>query len=122
MIVCFNNCHTRNYDLLYGSGAFYDLKTIGFQATKATNLSIGQRCIVATPSTDGQIVFSWFSFLHETVLPDDTSTPNRVFFGKPIKSESFSKENAARDGVYSTFFDKNGHFKRQSVIQMVKDA
>ena len=46
MIIFFNNCHGDDYTH-YGSGAFYDLNITGFQATKATNLSVGQQCIVA---------------------------------------------------------------------------
>jgi hypothetical protein len=117
MIVYFNNCNRREHARLFGSGAFYDLYTIGFQATKANNLSVGQQCIVATPANDGQIVFSWYSFLRETVKPDDEGTPCRVFLGKFIKSDTLSKGDASRDGLYSTFFDKNGNFKRHSVIQ-----
>jgi hypothetical protein len=46
-----------------------------------------------------------------------TGTPCRVFFGDLIKSEKRSMGDAARDGFYSTFFDKNGNFKRHSVFQ-----
>lgn len=117
MIVYLNNCKRYEHEKIYGSGAFYDLNTVGFQATQANNLSVGQQCIVATPKNDGQIVFSWYSFLRESVKPDDTGTPWRVFFGKFIKSDKLSKGAAARNGLYSQFFDKNGNFKRRSVIQ-----
>jgi len=117
MIVYFNNCHGRDHARMYGNGAFYDLYTVGLQATKATNLSVGQQCIVAAPATGGEIVFHWFSFLHETEKPDKSGKPWRVFFGKFIKSETLLKTEAARDSLYSAFFDRNCHFKRQSVIQ-----
>lgn len=117
MIVYFNNCNRREHERIFGSGAFYDLDTVGYQATKANNLSVGQQCIVATPESDGQIAFRWYKFWREAVKPDDEGHPCRVFFGKPIKSDKLSKGDAARDGIYSTFFDKNGNFKRHSVIQ-----
>jgi hypothetical protein len=117
MIVYLNNCQGRNHVELFGKDAFYDLYTTGLQASKATNLSVGQQCIVATPADDGQIVFSWYSFLRETVKPDDKGDSCRVFLGKFIKSDTLSKRDAARDGLYSTFFDKNGNFKRHSVLQ-----
>lgn len=117
MIVYFNNCHGRDHVRIYGIGAFYDLDTVGLQATKAKNLRVGQKCIVVSPSIDGQIVFNWFSFLRETLMPDDTGTFCRVFFGTPIKSEILLKVDAAREQFYSMFFDKNGNFKRQSIIQ-----
>ncbi len=117
MIAYFNNCHGRNHKLIYGSGAFYDLNTDGRQANQAKNLSVGQQCIVATPGTDSQIVFIWFSFFHEVIKPDEFGKPCRVMYGDLIKSNSLLKKDAARDALYSAFFDKNGHFKRQSVIQ-----
>jgi hypothetical protein len=117
MIVFFNNCHGDDYAEIYGIGAFYDLKTVGIQATKATNLSVGQQCIVATPVRGDLIVFRWFSFLRETVMPDKNGEPCRVFFGKYLKSDTLSKSAAVRHDHYSVYFNKNGHFKRQSVIQ-----
>jgi hypothetical protein len=85
MIVYFNNCKRRDHARKFGSGAFYDLNTVGFQATKANNLSVGQQCVVATPANDGQIIFKSYSFLRETVmLDDDDKTSYRVFFGKLI--------------------------------------
>jgi hypothetical protein len=117
MIVYFNNCIRREHERIYGSGAFYDLATKGYQATKANNLSVGQQCIVATPEKDGRIVFSWYEFLSEAVKLSENRHPCRVFFGKCIKSDTLSKGDAARHGLYSTFFDKNGNFKRQSVIR-----
>ena len=117
MIVYFNNCQGREHAMMYGSGAFYDLGTVGFQANKANNLKVGQECIVAEPTRDNQIAFRWFSFSHETVMLDNADNPCRVFFGKFIKLDTRPKLDAARDGIYSPFFDKNGNFKRQSVIQ-----
>lgn len=118
MIIYLNNCRGRDHTEKYGSAAFYDLNTVGRQATKANNLSVGQQCIVATRANDGQIVFSWYSFLRETdMIDEEDKIQYRVFFGKFIKSETLSQGEAAREGLYSTFFDKNGNFKRHSVIQ-----
>jgi hypothetical protein len=104
---------------MYGSGAFYDLNTTGYQATVANNLPVGETCIVASLANDARINFDWYKFSRETVKPDDTRTPCRAFFGEHVKSETLSRGNAIRDGVYSKFFDKNGNFKRQSVIRAI---
>jgi hypothetical protein len=65
---------------IFGSGAFFDLAPVGYQATKATNLSIRQQCIAATPEKDGKIVFSWYDFLREVVKQDDAGNSGRAFF------------------------------------------
>ena len=65
--------------------------------------NIWQECIVASPAIDGQIVFDWYLFQKKHLLPDDTGTPNRFFFGKFIKSETLPKKIAARHAIYSTF-------------------
>lgn len=117
MIIYLNNCKNRDHKLLFGSDAFYDLGVDGVQATKAMNLKAGQQCIVAQILVDGKIVFSWFSFSHETVMLDNTNTRQRAFFGSFIKSDTLFKKDAAQNKIYSPFFDKKGNFKRQSVIQ-----
>ena len=116
MIIFLNNCHGNDYSH-YGTGAFYDLKTTGRQATQVPILYAGQQCIVAEPAAEGQIIFSRFSFLNEKQATDKFGKTLRVLFGKFIKSDTLLKTDAARDALYSMFFDKNGHFKRQSVIQ-----
>lgn len=113
----FNNCHGRQHARIFGSGAFYDLATTGFHASLARNLSPGEQCIVAGAAKGGQVEFAWFSFVREEVKPNDKNKDCRVFFGDPIKSETCSRGDAARDGIYSAFFDKNGNFKRQCVLQ-----
>ena len=117
MLVYLNNCHGREHERIYGSGAFYDLATVGYQATKATNLRVGQQCIVATLEKDGKIMFTWYKFLRDGVKQDDEGNSCRVFFGERIRSDTLSKGAATRDVRYSAFFDKNGNFKRHSVIQ-----
>lgn len=116
-VVYFNNCHGRDHVRLYGKGAFYDLNTTGFQSTKARNVRQGQECIVASKGRADQIIFSRFSFLREVVMKDDTGLPCRVFFGKFLGSNEYSKTEAARKYPYANFFDVNGNFKRHSVIE-----
>jgi hypothetical protein len=116
MTFYFNNAHARDHARIFGRGAFYDLSLTGVQATYATTLRVGDSCIVATPSTDGHIAFDSYAFEREAVRPDDTATPVRVLFGAFRKSDRLRKGDAARDVRYAVFFDKNGNFKRQSVL------
>jgi hypothetical protein len=101
---------------MYGTGAFYDLDTTGFQATVATDL-LGETCLVASLSPAGEIIFDWYKFSREAVKPDDTGIHCRAFFGNHVKTETVTREEAMRDGIYSRFFDVNGHFKRRSVLR-----
>ena len=113
----FNNSKTFDHAKDYRvNDAFFDLATTGFQATLATNISRGNTCVVATKDEDGQIRFTWYSLARvETRLWKDST--QRVFCGPSTKSETLSKGDAARHGLYSIFFNKNGDFKRQSVLQ-----
>ena len=114
----FNNCKTFDHSKDYGiSDAFFDLATTGFQATMATNLSLGETCVVATKEADGRIRFAWHALARVETVPWKDGTHWRVFCGPATKSETLSKAEAARDEVYSIFFNKNGGFKRQSVLQ-----
>ena len=117
MIFYLNNCQGREHAQMYGIGAFYDLSTTGYQATLANHLNVAQQCVVATPNTDSSINFVRYSFSHEKVMDDDTGNPCRVLFGTLIKLETRSRSDAMHDEIYSTFFDKNGNFKRRSVIR-----
>lgn len=113
----FNNCHNRRHAAMYGTGAFYDLDTTGFQASLANNLSVGETCVVASLDPMGDITFDWYKFSRETVKPDDTGVPCRAFFGNHFKTQTLSRGEARRDGIYSNFFDVNGNFKRHSVLR-----
>jgi len=117
MAYLFNNCHNRQHAAMYGSGAFYDLDTTGFQATLANNLPVGETCVVASVEPTGEITFDWYKFLRETVKPDNTGTPCRAFFGDHFKTETLSRRDAKCDGMYSRFFDINGNFKPHSVLR-----
>lgn len=103
---------------MYGRGAFYDLNTTGFQATVANNLPVGENCIVASLAPMGHISFDWYKFSRETIKKDSSGIPCRVFFGEHLKSETLSRSEATRDGIYSRFFDINGNFKRRSVLRI----
>lgn len=70
---------------MYGPGAFYDLDVEGHQAKLATDISKGQKCVVATPKNPNKnrdIAFEWF-----------------VLARIAIKS------------LYQIFIDTNGNFK-----------
>ena len=114
----FNNCKTFDHAKAYGiTDAFFDLATTGFQATLATNVSRGDTCVVATTDENGQIRFTWYSLARVETVSWKDGTHWRVFCGPATKSEALLKGDAARDGLYSIFFNKNGDFKRQSVLQ-----
>jgi hypothetical protein len=113
-----NNCVGRNYISIYGvADAFYDLGLTGSQAKKATALQPGDTCVVATTIDDGQIRFTKFRFRRVEVRPDEDGVPERVFCGPPVSVDTLHKVDAARHHLYSVFFDKNGNFKRQSVLE-----
>jgi hypothetical protein len=123
----FNNCRGREHSRMYGRGAFYDLGTTGFQATKATDFGVGDKCIVATrrQGNDRKIEFTRFvckrvETIKQTMNPQDEDYKmlNRVFFRTVVKRETLSKGKAARHKDYSAFFDRNGNFKRQSAIRV----
>jgi hypothetical protein len=113
----FNNCKNRRHAAMYGPHAFYDLNKTGYQATQANNLSIGETCVVASKHPRGSITFDWYKFLRETVKSDDTGIPCRAFYGDHFKTETLSRSDAMRNGIYSRFFDINGNFKRHSVLR-----
>jgi hypothetical protein len=95
-----NNCKTFDHAKEYGiADAFFDLATTGFQASQATHLSPGETCVVATREEDGRIRFTWYSF-SRVEIKSYKGMPSRVFCGPPIKSETLSKADAARDGLY----------------------
>ena len=103
---------------MYGRGAFYDLNTTGFQATVANDLPVGETCVVASLAPMGDITLDWYKFLRETVKKDSSGMPCRAFFGEHLKTETLSRSEAMRDGIYSRFFDINGNFKRRSVLHI----
>lgn len=113
MIVYFNNSQRKNHAELYGNGAFFDLWATD---VRVSHLSSGQQCIVATPDKHNEITFNWFSFKDEQT-EEYQGQPCRVFYGTFVKSDIYSKAEAARREPYKTFFDKNGNFKRPAAIK-----
>src|ERR1043165_6488090 len=105
----FNNCHKRNHVRLYGKEAFFDLETTGPQAEVASRLanelSVGDKCIVATPDIEGDtscdITFDSYRFLRHVVMPDpDRNVRCHAYFGKLIKTETMSRAEAIEHPVY----------------------
>lgn len=119
MNVLLNNCRRRDHASLFGKTAFFDLNTVGLQASMAANLARGQKCIVASYDDGGNVLFEWYAFEIETLEkdPNDPTINVRVFRGRKLKSETMSKEEATRSEQYSAFFNAKGHFKRPSVIK-----
>jgi hypothetical protein len=116
IVYFFNNCHARDHEALFESGAFFDLSTTGKQGTQAINLRPGQVCVVATLLAGNRVAFRWYLFVTETVLADEYGEPARVFFGKVVASEIYSKRKGARSVRYKTLFKDNGDFKNGSVF------
>lgn len=113
----FNNCHNLDHVAHYGAGAFFDLGTSGRQGNQARNLRPGQACVVGSWSSDNRVVFKWYSFEYETILPGNDGVLNRVFFGRFLTSEELPKSKAARSALYSALFKITGDFKQGSVFQ-----
>src|SRR5215213_2657152 len=108
-----SNCKRRPHAKMYGVGAFYDLDVQGHQAKLATDISKGQKCVVATPTKkNGDIAFERFVLSRIVIKRDDErDVLCRVFLGKRIDEETLSKVDAARHPLYEIFFNKNGGFK-----------
>jgi hypothetical protein len=107
-----SNCKGRQHARMYGGGAFYDLDVEGHQAKLATDISKGEKCVVATPKKNREIAFEWFVLARIVIKRDDErDVLCRVFFGDRIDEETLSKGDAARHPLYRIFFDKNGGFK-----------
>jgi hypothetical protein len=113
-----NNCKNQPHENFYGSGAFYDIYTTDRQAVWADHLTSGDTCIVLSEPTKGQLTFDWFRFSHEQRGRFDGKA-TRVFFGKRFKSQTLSRTDAMRDGIYSNFFKVTGGLKQQTLLRVV---
>ena len=111
-----NNCVNRDHKAIYGSDAFYDLNTWGPQAANQFLFRPGDFCVVASQPTPDVIRFTWYKFTDSRIMPDENQQLVRVLCGSFEKEVSMPKADAAIDKYYFPFFDKNGNFKRQSVI------
>jgi hypothetical protein len=111
-----NNCKNRDHAKIYGPDAFYDLDTSGRQAEKQFIFRAGDWCVVANEPTSGIIRFAWYKFTESRLAADEKQYQVRVLYGKLEKEESIPKDEAVSHKYYRPFFNKNGHFKQQSVI------
>ena len=119
IIYLFNNWRNRKHAVIFGEGAFFDLFLTGPQAKQARDLQVGQQCVVASKASDGKVAFDWYSFSHETTLPnvsDPLHPRSRVLFGQHIASDIVSRAEALRLKHYSPLFNKRGDVKQQSTI------
>lgn len=111
-----NNCANRDHRSLFGPDAFYDLDTSGSQAKKQFGFRPGEYCVVASQPKPDLVRFAWYKFIESQLALDDKQVSVRVLRGTFEKEESMSKAEAAIHKYYRPFFDKNGNFKRQSVL------
>jgi hypothetical protein len=118
----FINCGSRDHALLFGPSAFFDLGINGKQSTMAKNLLPGDTCIVARYADNNRTMVNlrWYSYARDTEQMDDKGTPQRVLHGILKKVELLTKFDAAADARYQHMFNKNGAFKRLSVLQMAR--
>ena len=112
-----NNCANRDHKALFGADAFYDLNTDGYQAEMHVQLRLGESCVVASQPQSGVVLFSWYTFFGYRLTKDEKGIPVRVLDGTFVKEESMAKDRAGRHDSYRIFFDKNGNFKRRSVLR-----
>jgi hypothetical protein len=115
-MIFLNNCKAFDHAREYGiADAFFDLAQTGFQPSLATDLSPGETCIVASREQDGRIRFTSYSFSRVEIVPYQ-GVPWRVFCGPSTKSEVLSKSDAARDRLYSIFFNKKTDISKDSLF------
>lgn len=118
-LIFFNNAKGAEHAKMYGDPhAFYDLGTDGYQSTKATDLSVGQVCVVChKPDTNDDIRFTWHALSDVYNSLDDTQDVEwRVFVGEQLLDETHTRDDATTHPVYKHFFNKHRHLKRQVVL------
>lgn len=117
--VVFNNCAGRNHVYEFNRpDAFFDLETYGRQANQATELAVGDRCIVAQKaSKSDEIQFDTFLLEAIEFLPDKSRGETcRVFCGTRQRPKTLTRIDACHHPLYGRIFDRNTHFKRTSVV------
>ncbi len=112
----FNNCQNRDHAKLFGADAFYDLSTSGVQASAIHDIQPQDYCWVASQEDGENITFSLYKFTGSRFALDSEGNSCRVLCGAFQRKESMPKTEASGNKYYSPFFDKNGNFKRQSVL------
>ena len=111
-----NNCKNRDHVGIFGDDAFYDLDTIGPQASLKPDIRTRDYCVVVSQPEGENLLFTWFKFASFRYAADKTGNVCQVFCGVFEKSEQVPRAEAPQHKYYRPFFDKNGHFKRQSVL------
>lgn len=118
MPVFLNNCDARNHARFYPADgdavAFFDLDR--GQSAKLGKLTSGSECVVATPDGVRHIRFDWYTFSNDEKRPAPEGVDVRVLFGMKVRSERLTKQEALAQEPYSVFFEKDGGFRRGSVI------
>ena len=83
----------------------------GDKAPKPGIFLLDRLCVIAEWTPDKQILFRWYAFSYETLLPDEYGKPSRVFFGQRFASETLPRAAAAHSERYAAFFRSKGKFK-----------
>ena len=135
MTIFFNNCWNKDHIDIYNSGnstvgevPFYDFyldeKFYGYKYM--SQLQPGDECIVACYDNDedeleAHVLFEHYEFVRREIqkpYDDDNEKDSVVFFGCLKRTEPhIRKPDAAKHPLYAKFFDRNGNFKRLSVMQ-----
>lgn len=117
----FNNCAGRDHaDAFNRADAFFDLNTYGRQLNQATELTVGDQCIVAQAANPAdEIQFDTFLLESINLLPDKyTGDTCRVFCGSLLQSETLARTEAHEHPLYGAVLNKNSHFKQTSVVSV----
>ncbi len=125
-----NNLKNRQHTQLFGDGAFFDLDADGYQGNLITHMSADRSIVTFNngvclnkgdavqvytygidqgPVANRSVVFNHYIFK----LIQDLGGA-RVFIGESKAEECLSRQKAQE--IYSGLFDRNGNFKRGSVI------
>ncbi|MGY0195638.1 hypothetical protein ACWA7J_11265 [Leptothrix sp. BB-4] len=121
MVIRMIHLDGRDHELIYGAGAFFDLNLSGAQAGMLPVIHVGQECVVASYDGPGKglarrVLFKTYQFEREENLPDSRFVLSRVFFGRLESKVVLSKGDALKLPRYMAFFNRNGAFKRRSVV------
>jgi hypothetical protein len=114
-----NNCRGRPHSKIYGPDAFYDVDAAADdQVASVRALAPGDACVVASKSAGSDVVLVRYKFAKSATERDDQGDPCVVLYGSFVATETMTKSAAAASAAYQGFFDKNGNFKRRSVLSI----
>lgn len=115
----FNNCKGRKHREFFDrENAFFDLNTFGRQLNQATDVKVGETCVVAEYAMyPSQLRFSTFVVKEIVLLRDrETGEMCRVFCGSPVgKKIDLSRDEASRHRIYGCLLNKLKYLKRTAV-------